>query len=166
MTKKLKYLVIHCTATPEGREVTREDILHWHTSPKRKGGRGWKRPGYSDMIYLDGRLVNLLPFDQDHEVDPWEITNGVRGINGISRHVVYVGGVDAKSRSPKDTRTKAQKKVLEIYIKYMLLRHPNIHVLGHYEAPNANKACPSFDVPNWLQEIEIPRKNIFNQTLP
>ncbi|RHB24096.1 lysozyme, partial [Bacteroides stercoris] len=30
---KLKYLVIHCTATPEGREVSSADIRKWHTSP-------------------------------------------------------------------------------------------------------------------------------------
>ena len=27
---KLEYLVIHCTATPEGREITKKDIEQWH----------------------------------------------------------------------------------------------------------------------------------------
>ena len=30
---KLKYLVIHCTATPEGREVSGAEIRAWHTNP-------------------------------------------------------------------------------------------------------------------------------------
>ena len=29
---RLKYLVIHCTATPEGREVSAADIRRWHTT--------------------------------------------------------------------------------------------------------------------------------------
>ena len=50
---RLQYLVIHCTATPEGREVTSAAIRHWHTDPVSKGGRGWKQVGYTDMIHLD-----------------------------------------------------------------------------------------------------------------
>ena len=39
---RLKYLVIHCTATPEGREVSGAEIRAWHTNPVSKGGRGWR----------------------------------------------------------------------------------------------------------------------------
>ena len=39
---KLKYLVIHCTATAESREVSSADIRRWHTAPVSEGGRGWK----------------------------------------------------------------------------------------------------------------------------
>lgn len=158
---KLNYIVIHCTATPEGREVTKEDIIRWHTSPKHKGGRGWRRPGYSDMIYLDGSLVNIIPFNQDDVVDPWEISNGARGINGVSRHVVYAGGLEKAGKKAKDTRTKEQLYTLEAYVRFMLLRHPDIQILGHNQAPGANKACPSFDVPKWLKSLGIPEKNIY-----
>ena len=161
MTQKLKYLVLHCTATPEGRHLTKDDIIRMHTAPRHLGGRGWRRPGYSDMIYLDGRLVNLLPFDQNDQVCLWEISNGVRGLNGVSRHVVYVGGMDADYTKPQDTRTEGQKEALEIYVRYMLLRHPHLEILGHYQAPGSAKACPSFDVPEWLESIGIASKNIY-----
>ena len=49
---KLKYLVIHCTATPEGREVSSADIRKWHTSPVSQGGRGWKQVGYLSLIHI------------------------------------------------------------------------------------------------------------------
>ena len=160
---KLTYLVIHCTATPKGQEVTKADIIHWHTAPKRLGGRGWQRPGYSDMIYLDGSLINVLAFDQNDLVDSWEISNGVRGINGISRHLVYVGGLDKKGKRGKDTRTDAQKGTLLAYVKFTLLRHPDIQILGHQHAPNARKTCPSFDVPRWLKSIGVADKNIYKQ---
>jgi N-acetylmuramoyl-L-alanine amidase len=147
---KLKYLVIHCTATPEGREVTKEDIEQWHIKE-----RGWSRVGYSDLIHLDGRLENLIEFDQDDTVDPWEVSNGARGFNSISRHVCYVGGAqsdkpkDLKYFPLKDTRTKEQIETLETYVKFMILRHPTIKVVGHNEI--SNKGCPSFDVQKWLR---------------
>lgn len=163
MGKKLLYLVIHCTDTPEGRVVTKEDIFHWHTSPVSKGGRGWSKPGYSDMIGIDGSLINLRSFDTDDEVDPWEITNGAIGLNGIARHVVYAGGKDKVTRKPKDTRTPEQLKTLETYVKYQLLRHPGIQVMGHGQAPNTSKTCPNFNVAAWLRSIGISEKNIYTE---
>lgn len=93
MSKPLQYLVIHCTATREGREVKSSEIRHWHTDPVSKGGRGWKQVGYTDMIHLDGKVERLVKNNEDALVDPWEITNGAVGYNAISRHVVYVGGL-------------------------------------------------------------------------
>ncbi|MCB9448692.1 MAG: N-acetylmuramoyl-L-alanine amidase [Flavobacteriales bacterium] len=158
---KLKYLVIHCTATEEGRHFTKDDIIVWHTSPKPKG-RGWNRPGYSDIVLLDGTLQNIVPFNQDDYVDLWEITNGVKGLNGHARHIVYVGGLEKDSKENKDTRTEAQKETLEVYVRYHLKRHPDILIMGHYQAPTANgKSCPNFNVPEWLKEIGVPKENIY-----
>jgi N-acetylmuramoyl-L-alanine amidase len=158
----LRYLVIHCTATAKDKAYTKEDIIQWHTSPISAGGRGWSRPGYSDMIYLDGRLVNLVPFNTDDVVDIWEISNGVKGMNGQSRHIVYVGGMDAACKMPMDTRNHAQRHTMEIYVRYMVLRYPELLVLGHNQAPTANgKSCPSFHVPDWLRSIGIADKNIY-----
>jgi len=154
---KLQLLVIHCTATPEGREVSSAKIREMHTSPP-PIGRGWKQVGYSDMVHLDGKIENLVSYDQDDDVDPWEITNGVAGKNSISRHIVYVGGLD-KMLNAKDTRTEAQKETLAVYVKNFLMVHPNCKVAGHYHF--ANKACPSFVVEEWLREIGIEKKNIY-----
>lgn len=152
--KELKYLIIHCTATPKGRQVTKADILHWHTAPKSQGGFGWRRPGYTDLVDIHGQLINITPFNQDNKVDPWEITYGARGLNGVSRHIAYAGGYRGE-----DTRTSAQLEALETYVRYMILRHPNIKILGHNQV--SNKQCPSFDVPLWLSSIDIPTKNIY-----
>lgn len=152
MKARLQYLVIHCTATPEGREVTSAAIRHWHTDPVSKGGRGWKQVGYTDMIHLDGKVERLVQNNEDANVDPWEITNGAKGYNSISRHVVYVGGCD-KQLKPKDTRTAAQKAALKAYVLDFHKRFPKVRIIGHREV--ANKACPSFDVQKWLKEIGI-----------
>lgn len=153
MARELKLLVIHCTDTPAGREVAKEDIEDWHLSP-RPIGRGWRKVGYSDLIQLNGRIVNLIPFNQDDYVDSWEISNGAKGYNSISRHVVYSGGAFGV-----DTRTQAQKHALEVYVKYMILRYPNIKVCGHNQL--SNKYCPSFNVPKWLREIGVANRNIY-----
>ncbi len=149
---QLKYLVIHCTATPEGRDVTPDDIRHWHTSPVNAGGRGWKQVGYTDLIRLDGTVERLVNNNEDANVDPWEITNGAQGYNSISRHIVYAGGCD-KCNKPKDTRTAAQERALVAYVKDFHRRFPNVRIIGHNEI--AAKACPSFDVQKWLKSIGI-----------
>lgn len=151
--KALRYLVIHCTATPQGRVVSAEDIRRWHTRPLSLGGRGWSQVGYTDMIHLDGRIERLVDNNEDELVDPWEVTNGARGINAISRHIVYVGGLSSDGKTPADTRTAAQREALERYVREFHQRHPKVRIIGHNEV--ASKACPSFDVQVWLRSLGI-----------
>lgn len=150
---QMKRLVIHCTATPEGREVSAADIRHWHTDPVSRGGKGWKQVGYTDLIHLDGSVERLVQNNEDAEVDPWEVTNGAKGYNSTSRHIVYAGGCD-KQMKPKDTRTEAQRKALTDYVRDFHRRFPTIRIVGHREL-DKSKACPSFDVQAWLREIGI-----------
>ena len=151
---RMKYLVIHCTATPEGRDVTGFEIRHWHTDSVKHGGRGWKQVGYTDLIRLDGRVERLVDNNEDAEVDPWEVTNGAAGYNSVSRHIVYAGGCSADGKTPKDTRTEAQKEAMKKYVVDFHERFPQIRIVGHREQ-NPKKACPSFDVEAWLKEIGI-----------
>lgn len=166
MKQTLKYLVLHCTATPEGRDVIAADIRRMHTSPKSAGGRGWSKPGYTDIIRLDGTVERIVDNNEDNFVDPWEITNGAKGYNAVSRHVVYAGGCD-KNMNPKDSRTAAQKSAMAKYVRDFHAKHPNVKIIGHRDlSPDLNgngviepyewmKACPSFDVAAWLKEIGI-----------
>lgn len=156
MANKKQFLVIHCTATPEGREVTAADIRRWHMSPP-PAGRGWKQVGYSRLLHLDGSIEQLVANNNDDIVDPWEVTNGVAGKNSICEHWVYAGGMSKDMKAPKDTRTPAQRSVLEKEVKAFHARFPHIKIVGHNYF--AAKACPSFDVQAWLKEIGI------NQTL-
>lgn len=157
MMSTIKYLVIHCTATKQGDEVTSRQIRRWHTSPV-PIGRGWKQVGYTDLFHLDGSIERLVENDEDDVVDPWEITNGVKGINALSRHIVYAGGLDLKLK-PKDTRTPEQKDALRVYVLDFIKRFPFIQVAGHNQF--ANKDCPCFDVPSWLRSNNVSDKNIY-----
>ena len=128
---KLKYLVIHCTATPEGREVSGAEIRAWHTNPVSKGGRGWKQVGYTDLFHLNGGVERLVNNNEDANVDPCA----------------------KDGKTPADTRTSWQKKALEKYVKDFHRRFPDVRIVGHNEL--AAKACPSFDVQRWLKQIGI-----------
>ncbi len=152
MKKELQYLVIHCTATPQGRAVSADTIRAWHTAPVSAGGRGWKQVGYTDLIHLDGTVERLVDNNEDGWVDNWEITNGAAGYNSVSRHIVYVGGLDKKLK-PHDTRTEAQRKALAAYVREFHRKHPKVRIVGHRDL--AAKDCPSFDVGEWLKEIGI-----------
>jgi hypothetical protein len=157
MKKSFKYFVIHCTATRENVAIDPETIVRWHTSPP-PNGRGWSRVGYSDMILLDGSRHKFVDHNGDRFIDPNEITNGVKGINSIARHVVYVGGLDANGKKAKNTMTEAQKQTLIGIIHEVLAYQPDVIIGGHNQFDN--KACPSFWVPKFLESIGVPQKNI------
>ena len=50
--------IVHCTATPEGRPTTVEDIRSWHKA------RGWSDIGYHYVIYLDGSVHEGRPVER------------------------------------------------------------------------------------------------------
>ena len=149
---KLKYLVIHCTATPEGRGIIggHPEVAHFAREP---GRPRLETGGLYRPVPPAGRVERLVNNNEDAQVDPWEVTNGAKGYNSVSRHIVYAGGVAKDGKTPKDTRTGCQKKALEKYVKDFHRRFPDVRIVGHNEL--AAKACPSFDVQKWLKEIGI-----------
>jgi N-acetylmuramoyl-L-alanine amidase len=156
-------LFLHCAASPEGREHTGADIVAMHTLPVAKGGRGWSRPGYSDVIRLNGKIDNIWKHDSDSDIKEWEVTFGVLGsilLNRNARHVCYIGGMDKEMKKPKDTRTTAQKLSMYDYIHEQIRLNPNIVIAGHNQVQL--KACPSFDVTNYLISIGVSAYNILH----
>lgn len=125
-------------------------------------GRGWKKVGYSDLIEIDGKLTNLVPYNFDEIIDSAEVTNGAAGYNSVSRHVVLAGGwsKDGKTKSaimnPADLYSSAQLDQLADYIKMQLQICPTIKVVGHNEL--CSKTCPNFNVDAFLaaRKIEVP----------
>lgn len=127
--RKINKIIVHCTATPEGRHTTVEDVNRWHL------GRGWSGIGYHILVYLDGTV---------HEGRPIEVAGAhCRGQNKNSIGIAYVGGIDKKHFKAKDTRTKEQKEALEDILNYFKVLHPEIEIFGHNDF--SSKDCPSFD---------------------
>lgn len=127
--RQIEKIIIHCSATPEGRNVTVKDIDAWHRQ------RGFQCIGYHYVIYLDGSV---------HKGRKEELIGAhCSGHNAKSIGICYIGGLDRNGK-PKDTRTEAQRESFIRLIGELKSRYPNASVHGHNEF--ANKACPCFDV--------------------
>lgn len=131
-------IIVHCTATPEGKDYTVADIDKWHKA------RGWKGIGYHYVIYRDGSIHQGRP--------ETEIGAHCQGHNDNSIGVVYVGGLASDGKTPKDTRTDAQKKSLENLLKQLKQKYPKATIHGHRDF--AAKACPSFDATKQYKYIK------------
>lgn len=134
--RDINKIILHCTATPEGRDVSVDTIRQWHLD------RGWSDIGYHYIIYLDGTIKEGRPVERQGA--------HVRGYNKNSIGIAYVGGCDA-NMSPKDTRTNAQKIAIWDLITELMNRHINSNLHGHNEF--SSKACPSFDVQTEYKDL-------------
>ncbi len=128
--RKITRLIIHRTATPQGRQVTVADIDRWHRA------RGFDCIGYHYVIYLDGSVHPGR--------DVGRLGAHCLGHNADSIGIVYVGGLAPDGTTPLDTRTPAQRASLRSLVTQLRARYPGATVHGHNEF--AAKACPCFDV--------------------
>ena len=122
-------IIIHCSATPENRNVTIEEIDRYHRQ------RGFRCVGYHFVIYLDGSVHVGRPIEQ--------VGAHCLGQNAHSIGICYIGGMTTDGNTIKDTRTKAQKDSLVRLITELRQHFPNASVHGHREF--ANRACPCFN---------------------
>lgn len=122
-------IIVHCSATPEGKDYTVGDIDRWHRQ------RGFAQIGYHYVVYRDGSV----------HAGRMESQIGAHcvGHNMISIGVCYIGGLTADGKHPKDTRTEAQKAALLKLLKELKAKYPHAVIHGHRDF--AAKACPSFD---------------------
>ena len=137
--RTIKYIVFHCTATHQ--ETSLQSILNYW-----KNIRGWKNPGYHYIIFPNGRIHNLIPIAR--------VSNGVKGYNRASINISYMGGID-KNNNPFDNRTNAQKTSLLKLAKAFHAEFPKARILGHRDFPGVTKACPSFEVADWLKDENL-----------
>ena len=136
MGRKVNLLILHCTATPEGRSVTVQQVRQWHIQ------RGFVDIGYHFLVGLDGTI---------HKGRPIEKAGAhCKGHNAHSIGICYVGGLDRQGR-PKDTRTPAQKAALLRLLKELKKQYPKATIHGHCEF--ANKACPCFPASTEYKDI-------------
>ena len=133
----IKEIIVHCSATPEGKDFTVLDIKKWHLE------RGFSDIGYHYVIYRDGSI--------NKGRDESKIGAHCTGHNSYSIGVCYVGGVAKDGKTAKDTRTDAQKKSLLSLLRNLKMKYPNAKVYPHYKF--AAKACPSFNAEEEYKNI-------------
>lgn len=128
--RRITEIIIHCSATPEGKDFTVEDIRRWHLARK------FADIGYHYVIYRDGSVHNGRA----------ENIAGAHclGHNAHSIGICYIGGVVKDGKTPKDTRTPQQKQALRQLVQQLQFVYPHATVHGHNEY--SSKACPSFNV--------------------
>lgn len=145
--RNINEIILHCAATQEGKDFTVQDIDKWHRQ------RGFNGIGYHYVIYRDGSINK----GRDEAVAGAHTTNH----NSKSIGICYIGGID-KNGKAKDTRTPEQKiamyELVDSLMKKYNLSLDKVH--GHYEY--ANKACPSFKMPDFKKEF-TEWKNLQNK---
>ena len=127
--RTIKEIIVHCSATPEGKDYTVLDIRRWHKQ------QGWSDIGYHYVIYRNGHV------EPGRNVD---IAGAhCEGHNMHSIGVCYIGGMTRDGKKPKDTRTLSQKAALLSLLLDLKRLYPQAKIYGHCDF--SNKACPCFD---------------------
>lgn len=151
----INLIVIHCTATLEGRPFDVAAIRAMHKA------KGWSDIGYHKLIGIYGEIWDGRPEGQ--------IGAHVQGHNANSLGVCYVGGIGTDGRAT-DTRTTPQIDALYHVLTHLQARYPNACIRGHRDmSPDLNhdgkigpnewlKACPCFDAVEWCKSVGIDPK--------
>ena len=149
--RKITEIIIHCSATPDGKDYTVDDIRRWHKQ------RGYSDVGYHYIVYRNGILA------QGRDVNI--IGAHASGHNAHSIGICYIGGMNAENTQPEDTRTLRQKARLLSLLVDLRKLYPNARIVGHrdlsedkngdgiIEPSEWMKACPSFDAKSEYHRI-------------
>ena len=136
--KKTTEIIIHCSATKEGKNFTVEQIHSMHLQ------RGFSGIGYNYYIDLSGTIWEGRPEDC--------VGAHTTNHNSISVGICYCGGLDSNGKA-KDTRTPLQLAAMIWLCRMLHKKYPNATFHGHKEF--ANKACPCFDVKSWVKTFSL-----------
>lgn len=137
--RDIEKLIVHFSATPEGRDVDISDIRKWHLD------RGWDDVGYHYVVKLDG----TIQAGRDHNT----IGAHCYGHNTKSIGICFVGGMTYDMSAVKDTRTKAQKESLIFLLGTLKRMYPKAELFGHKDLRPTD--CPGFDVRKEYKDLNI-----------
>ena len=142
-TRRIRAIVIHCTATPPRLAVTHGMLHGWHSR------RGFSDIGYHLVIARDGshfkgRSVNIQ--GAHARTNGWN-----RGTIAVS----LVGGIGQHTNRPEANFTQAQMNTLRRALNMFKAQYgDDILVIGHHDT-GAAKDCPCFDVIRWVDKGEV-----------
>lgn len=128
--RTITLIIIHCSATPEGRSLDFETCRTDHIRHRR-----FTDIGYHFYITRDGKI---------HRGRPLEKTGAhCKNHNSHSIGVCYEGGL-SREGIPTDTRTLKQKASLLALLRELRTAFPRALIVGHHDL-NPVKPCPCFD---------------------
>lgn len=136
------FIAIHCSATGENQDIGAKDIDRWHRA------KGWRCIGYHYVIRRNGTVEE----GRDEKVVGAHVENW----NHNSIGICMVGGVDANDTSKAvNNFTKEQFSSLKQLLIDIKTRYPKAKIQGHRDFPDVKKACPSFEVKDWLKTVGL-----------
>ena len=138
--EKTDTLAIHCSATPATMDIGVEKIKEWHVKEN-----GWEDVGYHFIITRSGELQTARPEEYQGAHAPQ--------VNFRSLAVCLIGGTD-NNQQWENNFTKEQFDSLKSLILDLIERYEIKKIIGHYQVDDRKK-CPSFDVPEWLEQNEL-----------
>lgn len=141
MTREIRQLIIHCSATRPDLDIGAAQIRAMHRD------KGWSDIGYHYVIRRDGRVELGRDLDKDGDIDE-ETGAHAFGWNAESIGICLIGGADAQGRGQANF-TREQMVALAAFLAAKREQYPAARVMGHRDT-GAKKDCPSFDVAHWL----------------
>jgi len=138
--REITSVIVHCSATSPEMDIGVGTIRKWHTDPK-PNGRGWSDIGYHRVIRRSGVAEIGRPLER--------VGAHAYGHNSNSIGVCLVGGV-SEDGDPENNFTNFQFETLRRMLLQFKDTYPIRTVLGHKDLPGVRKACPCFDVREWL----------------
>ncbi|MDL5050661.1 lysozyme [Oscillatoria amoena NRMC-F 0135] len=189
---KLMYLVLHCTATPEGQEVTENHIRQWHLGPvdlpggqcrylgktyQSRSGLPNDEIGGVNIKKLKGRGWKQVGYSKLFTLDGSVIDlvknnhdNEVdsweitNGASGINNFSKHFVYAGGIAKNSHEAKDTRTEEQLSAMVNAVMDEICFVtDLLVCGHNQHANKACPSFFVPHWLRSIGIEEKNIYTK---
>jgi N-acetylmuramoyl-L-alanine amidase len=133
----VKFIAVHCSATGPAQDVGAADIDRWHRL------RGFLSIGYHYVIRRDGIVEAGRKLT--------ERGAHIEGHNHEAIGVCLIGGTDGTAKQkPQANFTPVQLQALNVTLQALEDQFPGAVIQGHRDFPGVAKACPSFDVRQWL----------------
>ena len=126
--ENIEYIVVHCSDTPDKKNLSALDIHEMHL------GFGWNGIGYHKIIQRNGVIENGRPL--------YWVGAHAYGYNEKSISICLIG---------KKNFTKEQFTSLKKFLDWSKATYPMSKIVGHYEITKSKKTCPNFDVNKWYE---------------
>lgn len=122
--RTIRRIVIHCTDSPDARDIGAREITQWHRA------RGWKTIGYHWVVRRTGQVEIGRPES--------DIGAHVEGHNADTIGIVWVG--------QKEPTADQYEALIAKAVDCMVRFDVNVDaVLGHRELDH-HKTCPNIDM--------------------
>lgn len=149
MSRIVDHLIVHCSATPGGKDFSAADIDRWHRA------KGWLGCGYHFVIRLDGTVESREKGNRCRPLDKpgAHVGDCGKGWNRRSIGICLIGGVDENGKAENNFTPEQMESLYQLLME---LDGPNKTILGHRDliamTGASPKDCPCFDVVPWLEE--------------